>query len=150
MTDIALSWDAALFGADIAVAGGDLVTDDGLRTAVILSLFSDARARDDDALPDAGSDRRGWWGDVAASPADDRTGSRLWLLARSKNLPAVLANVRDYVREALAWLIEDGVAASIDIVAETPRRDALALGVTINRPGGAAGRRFDFVWEATL
>jgi len=149
VTDIALNWDAALFGADIALAGGDLVTDDGLRTALIISFFSDARARDDDVLPDEGSDRRGWWGDVAAEPADDETGSRFWLLARSKNLPTVLANVSDYAREASAWLIKDGVLASIDIVAETPRRDALALGVTVYRPGGAAGRRFDFVWEHT-
>ena len=44
MTDIALNWINALGGADIALEGPHLATDDGLRTAVIVSLFTDARA----------------------------------------------------------------------------------------------------------
>ena len=36
------------FTFDIALKDGDIVTDDGLETSVILSIFTDARASIDD------------------------------------------------------------------------------------------------------
>jgi phage gp46-like protein len=44
---------------DVRLDGGDLSTDDGLETAVLLSLITDRRAEADDVLPDGGTDRRG-------------------------------------------------------------------------------------------
>lgn len=76
MTDIALHWDAVLNCADIALKNGALDTDDGLRTAILISLFTDARALDDDVLP-APEDRRGWWGDAIPEIEGDIIGSRL-------------------------------------------------------------------------
>ena len=78
---IALSWNDGVGAADLAVnASGALAEDDGLQTAVVLSLFLDARARPDDG---AEGHRRGWVG-VAFTP-EDRVGSRLWLLKREKH-----------------------------------------------------------------
>lgn len=51
MSDIRLVWDGS--GADCAVRLADLEREDDIETAVILSLMLDARARDDDALPDS-------------------------------------------------------------------------------------------------
>jgi phage gp46-like protein len=149
MTDIALAWDSDAFAADLLLSAGALATDDGLRTAVIISLFSDARARDDDPLPQPGADKRGWWGDALAEVEGDRIGSRLWLLHREKITPSVLTRARDYARDALAWLIEDGIAKSIEVTAEAIRPATLGLGIVITRPEGPARQRFDFVWEAT-
>ena len=59
--DIALIWNDALGAADIEIGASDLTTDAGLRTALLLSLFTDRRAEDGDVLPDNASDRRGWW-----------------------------------------------------------------------------------------
>ena len=147
MTDLALFWSDQLLSADVAIAGADLATDEGLRTAVIVSLFTDARAHDDDALPD-GADRRGWWGDAVADVAGDRTGSRLWLFRRAKNLRTVIEDFRQAVAEALAWLVEDGIARSVEVTAEARDRQTLAFAVEIRRRDGAA-ERHDFVWEAT-
>ena len=41
----------------------------------------------------------------------------LWLLAREKRTPAVLARAELYVREALQWLVDDGVASAIAVAA---------------------------------
>lgn len=150
MTDVALIWDAHAFGADLALPGPALATDDGLVTAVIISLFTDRRARADDALPQAGADRRGWWGDVLASDGRE-IGSRLWLFGRAKALASVLEDVAEAAREALAWLTEDGVASAVDVTAERQTRgatDVLALGVTIHRPEGPMRLRFDAAWSA--
>ena len=67
MSDLKLTWNG--WGADATVEGHDLVFEDGMATAVILSLFLDARARADDALPDGGTARRGCWADTAATAA---------------------------------------------------------------------------------
>lgn len=146
MTDIALLWSNSALGADFALQQGQLATDDGLRTAIIISLFSDGRARDDDVLP-SGDDRRGWWGD-AFLPPNDRIGSRMWLLEREKLTTATLLRLRDYAREALAWLIEDGIAASVNVIVERQGMDRANIGVEIIRPDRTI-TRFDHVWPAT-
>lgn len=136
MSDVALLWKE--WGADCALAAADLAREDDLETAVILSLMLDARARDDDALPDAGGDRRGWWADSAAPATDgDRTGSRLWLLCREKTLPEVLRRAKDYAEEALAWMIADGTARAVAVRATMPRRGLLALDVVLALPDGS-------------
>ena len=56
-TDIALVWNNALLRADIGIARGDIATDAGLQTAVIISLLSDREAAPGDVLPDDGGPR---------------------------------------------------------------------------------------------
>ena len=147
MTDLALRWDVDLLAADLSIAGGSLVTDAGLESAIILSLFTDRRAEPDDVLPAEGSDRRGWWGDALPTVEGDRIGSRLWQLRRAKLTPAVLVQFREFAEEALAWLIEDGVAAAVAVDAARLGRSTVAAAVIITRPDGPGRQRFDFVWE---
>lgn len=124
---------------DLALSGYDLTTEDGLRTAVIISLFTDRRAEADDEIPDGSDDRRGWW---AGS-----LGSRLWLLARAKEMPDTLARARAYAIEALQWLIDDDVATAVDVTAEWARRGVLGLRVVITL---ADRGRFDAVFNYAL
>jgi phage gp46-like protein len=146
VTDLALSWIPERFGADLSLTGADLTVDDGLKTAVIISLFTDARAAADDTLPAPGADPRGWWGDVEPEVAGDSIGSRLWELAREKIVPRTLARAKEYAEEALAWLVTDKIAKSVEVVVEAQPPATLALGVIISRPDGRQGR-FDFVWS---
>ena len=106
---------------DWLIKDHDLAGDDSLETAIILSLYTDRRALADDPLPDglsagqAGSDdRRGWWADAYA---DDKVGARLWLLEREKDTREVVNRARDYAEEALQWLVEDGLAERIEVMA---------------------------------
>ncbi len=87
-----------------------------LPRAVIISLFTWGRALPDDDLP--GDARMGWWGDSFPQVAGDRIGSRLWLLARAKILNDTPAKAREYAEQALAWLLEDGVASEVIVQAE--------------------------------
>ncbi len=144
--DVALAFKD--MSGDITVSGGDLTRDMGLETAVVLSLFLDREAHADDALPDGSADRRGWWADAYAGQAGDRIGSRLWLLSREKQLPSVLARAKEYAEEALAWLVEDGVARSVEVTAEWTKPGMLGLLVRIKRPDGARlNYRFDSLWR---
>lgn len=162
MSDLALVWNAETMAADLLLAQGQIVPDEGLRTAVLISLFTDARAPDDAPLPEAGQDRRGWWGDVLADGAGpdagsagdrNRIGSLLWLLARAKVTPQVLVEARQYAEEALDWLVRDGIARAVRVVASAqqagPTPDALVLAVEIDRPDGPGRQRWDFTWDAS-
>lgn len=148
MTDIRTVFIGMEEGADLALAAFDLAVDDSLETAVILSLFTDARALDDDVLPIGQTDRRGWWADSYPAKASDRFGSRLWLLRASKQLQQSLNRAREYAEEALAWLIEDGAASKVEVETFIVRDEVMGMMVRITRPDGSAlPIRFEVLWN---
>lgn len=158
MTDIALVWDPINGRADFAMnaTGTDLLMDDSLQTAVIISLFCDRLADAADVIPDGTTDRRGWWGDTplpnTTDPSGglDLTGSRLWLLARSLQVTETLRQAESYATESLQWMIDDGVAGSVTASAIFPTSppNALELTVTINQ-AGATSQSYAFTWAAS-
>lgn len=139
MTDAALTFQTD--SLDIAVELGDLVHDDGLVTAVLVSLLSDGRAPPEAVLPALDSEPRGWWPD---SPAD-RFGSLLWLLAREKQTQDTLARAREYTRTALAWMVEDGVATRVLVDTAWAERGMLVIEIKIER---GRARRWASTWAA--
>lgn len=135
---IALEWNGALGAADLALAAnGALATESALRTAVVLSLFTDARARADDG---AEGDRRGWIGDAFAP--EDRFGSRLWLLRREKHTEETRRRAEDYATEALAWLLDEGLATDVVVFASWLAIGVLGLAVQIATPAGVESSQF--------
>lgn len=112
-----LTWNK--YAADIDYSGGNEVL-----TNIIVSLFTDARASDDDILPDGATDKRGWWGD---SFSDKKIGSRLWLLSREKQLSSVLKRAQEYAEESLAWMIKARLIKSVSVVATNPFGGVLML-----------------------
>lgn len=152
MSDLAWSYDPDTMTADLAIdALGSPATSDDLETAIILSLGTDARALSDDILPDDSGDRRGWCGD--ASPPEglsaDTYGSRLWLLSREKQVPSVLARARTYAREALEWMVSDGIAERVEVAASFPVPGVLEFVIDIYRPASPAiSFRYAVAWQA--
>lgn len=149
MGDLALIWSEQLGSADLAVIGTDLATDEGLKTAVELSLFLDRRAEDDDVPPSGDpNDRRGWWGDEFATVEGDRYGSRLWMLDRAASTHENALAAKQYCEEALQWLLDDRVASAVDVVTEATR-ERLSIAVTLRRPGkDPISLRYAARWDA--
>lgn len=137
MTDIAIEYDANTQTFDARIDGADLASESGIRAAVLVSLFTDRRAQSDDVLPDGTDDRRGCWFDAWSDIEGDQFGSRLWLLSRAKQTPDVLPRAQQYAEEALAWLIEDGVARSVHVLADWITRGTLGVQVTIQLTDGS-------------
>ena len=133
MSDVTLVWNVDNSQGDWKFTAPAIVTGNDLYTAVLISLFTDRIARTDDVIPDRTGDPRGWWGDVGEATT---IGSRLWLLDRSKQTAAVLSNARDYCVEALQWLLDDGVAAAVDVQAQWVRASFLGIQVAIYQPNG--------------
>lgn len=153
MSDIKTVFVDMEHGADFAIESMLLAQDDGLRTALMLSLFTDRRAGDDDLLPAGAEDRRGVWMDNYAEVPGDLMGSRLWLLQRAKLLPETVIRVREYCEEALDWMVRDGVAKSVLVTAWIERRTpfgVIGANIDIAKPDGTTTRfKFEKLWSAT-
>ena len=147
MTDVALIFDP-MQGGKIVWSSRDLLADDGLQTAIVISLFSDRRCATDQ-LPDNETDQRGFWADAFSMLDGDSTGSLLWLLRREKTINSVLGRAKDYARDALRWLVDDKVAQAVNVETEYLDRGPMAIYVEVIRPtGDAVSYRFEYAWEA--
>ena len=143
MTDITTSWDPENGIGDWQIGSGDLVSGSDLQTAIYISLFSDRQARADDDYD--GDDRRGWWGDTGA---DYQMGSRIWLLRRQKLTTRVANKAIDYAVEALQWLIDDGVIASVEVNSQIVYPSRLYLTITYQKPDLTSDSvKYFWVWE---
>jgi phage gp46-like protein len=121
------------------------VTDD-LPRAIIISLFTWRRANLDDELP--ASNKYGWWGDSYPQQINDRIGSRLWLLSRAKLTDENILKSQEYAEEALQWLVTDGVASNVTVIAERSSLSELDLMIKIIRGDSSAlNIRFTNVWD---
>jgi phage gp46-like protein len=166
--DIAIVFDQQKWQGDFVLAGGALQTDDTLKTAIFISIFTDRRADPGDVIPNddpnhpGGADPRGWWGDAflgqmlatqLAAPGVSvkpgfRVGSKLWLLSRSKQTPDVVAKAQEYCEQALEWLIDFGICSAVAVTASVIRQGVLGITVKLSRNRSAKTEQFDYVWGA--
>lgn len=143
-----IRWNNMLSRGDITVTHNGLSLDEGLVTQVLICLFTDARADDDDVIPDGSGDPRGWPGDTYS---DFSWGSRLWLLEREKLTEDVRLRVEDYARLSMQPLLRAGYARNATVTASIIVPDRIAFQVVLTRPDKTTltieiTRR----WEATF
>ena len=154
MPDISIVWDVAAMRGDWQMVGAQLATGNDLYTAMLVSLFSDRIASADFVPPDGSTDLRGWWAD---SYTGDPIGSRLWQLMRAKKVgqTTLLRQAEDFCQEALQWLLDDGVVATMTINAFWLNGTALGIAITVTQPGGNTSRlavrniagNWQWVWD---
>lgn len=81
-------------------------------------------------LMSVGTDKERWW-------ADKDFGSEIWKLRQTgKITPTTVGTFRQMVLDSVQWLIDDGLAESIDCEAEQQGRNTIAYCVTVHRPDG--------------
>lgn len=147
MSDVRLALTNNLnFG--VILEDGDLQSDKGLETAVTISLFTDARVTDEE-LPQGADSKRGWFGDMFPDVDGDKIGSKIWTLARSKRLTETLRRTEDYAKQALKWMIDDGIAQAVTAVASFDgevSEGRWKLEVVITRPSGR-DFKYKVLWD---
>ena len=148
MADIALFFDGQTGFYDNKIADGDLMSANPLDTAVLISLFTWARASEEEVEENA--PKYGWWGDKVDADNQDSTGSKLYLLRREKITDETIEKAKEYIRQALQWMIEDGVVSEINIntirnSANNERVDAI---VTLKRGNNIRAMRFNDLWAS--
>lgn len=144
MRDVALNLIDGAF--DIEIDGEDLESDDGLENALSISVFSDARVTPEQ-LPYGSTNRKGWWGDMFPDVPGDKIGSRLWTINPAKVTKETLRLAEDYCRESTKWLIEDGIADTINFTTEYNENKHLNILIETVRPDGRVSK-FQVIWDA--
>ena len=120
---------------------------DGIQVAVIISLFCDRRLTfdiDDELTP---NDRRGWWGDDTLE-AGDRIGSFLWRLLKDKMIDEeTFPKTERFIRQALQWMLDDGVIKRIDIELRKEDNDIGRARIQLFQPDKPESTNFFFTWN---
>lgn len=129
-------------GADLELVAGDLAVSSGLEEAVLVSLYSDARATEDEAGARGLSDPRGWWGEDSG----DRFGSKLWQLSQGKLTTATLRVIEDHVRESLGWMRAEGIVDQVDARATINSRNRSMVEIDVVLRRGTA-RLWSELWD---
>lgn len=134
MADVGLIWQDGWADILLNESNTDLQTGKELKTAILVSLFSDSRANPEELLLD--EDPRGWW--------SRDLGSLLWLLARQKATLQNLEKGIQYIKDALNWLIVQNIAKSIDVTGTIENRSKFNFIITIKKSNDY---RFQYLWE---
>lgn len=149
--DIKMTWDNDLMQADVSLLYGDLETDEGLETAILMSLFTDRRAEVDE-VDENELDRKGWWADQYSDIENDQIGSKLWLLKRSTTTDETITKCKEYILEATQWMLDDEVASNIEVEVERqgdPGNDRLAFFLKIYKDWeGSEATEFNVLWDS--
>lgn len=123
---IELVYDAEKQRADLKRKGYYISNAKGaIETSVLISLLSDAD----------------WWG--------GSVGSGLVLLIENGKLDAsTVGQIESEARNALQWMITDGVASSVSVVASKMQSDTLLLECIVTRATNNEPAIVKIVWEA--
>lgn len=116
--------------ADIQADGFSLARDTGFETAVLVSLFTDARADSSYDVPDTFEFMGGYFGEELCK---FNIGSKLWLLGRSKVTSSTIAEAKQYIKDALAWMVTDEIVESVDAKAFRSADKQIDFAVLIKR-----------------
>ncbi len=134
--------NATGFG-DIIIGDNGIETDDGLRTAVEVAIFTDRTADAGDEIPDGSTNRRGFWADILDANGF-QLGSRQWLLENAKATMSNRQRARKYIAEAMQPLVKIGAVLRAEArgVFLTQHQDVIAIEIRLLKPAEPAP-----VWE---
>lgn len=147
MSDIALEFNKTTKEYDASILDGDFKRCDDLESAVIISLFTWARASADEVSENA--PRYGWFGDKIDQDSTDAIGSKLYLLKREKITEQSMMRAKEYIEQSLAWMIEDNVASEVSATVERNQNDVNRIDalVVITRGDRNRTMKFNDLWS---
>lgn len=131
--------------ADVKIDYGDLVLDGGFETLILISLFTDAYV---DKNSSYNGESRGWFGNEILG---FNLGSKLWQLDRSKINKETLNLATQYSKDALQWMVGEGMFKSVETLAlkSTSRRNAIDLYIAVYKPDGTIDKyKYNVQWIA--
>lgn len=135
-------------GYDIAISNGDMLSTNDFKTAIEVSLFSDARASESQvSVPQY---RRGWIGDVATPIDGQNYGSLLWLVEQARLTQRTLNDCITFARQSLQWMIDQEIATDVQVEGSIIPSQGIELKITFTSQSGATESHYVPLWENTI
>lgn len=131
---------------DLNVSNGVFETVDGFETAIIISLFTDARAPS--SVVQSPSRRRGWVGNILTAESGLELGSRLWTFEQARLTDSTLNDISVAAQESLQWMVQRKQAKSVSASAERTGLRNVTINVSIVTIQGKE-ERYAVLWRRT-
>lgn len=133
---------------DLVFENGDLALSDSLAMSIVLSIECWCRSDEPDGSAVIDPSIGGWWADALN---ERPIGSKLWTLFRRKLDDVTISDAEKLVSDSLQWLIDDGVAKSVNVDAKIGNdRNTAVFAVSVERPDGEKDEfKFYSNWEAS-
>ena len=131
---------------DLGVVDHVFDTVSGLETAIVVSLFSNARAPASQI--ETPTKRGGWVGNILTSDTGRQVGSRLWTFDQSRLTPDIMNQVSVAAQESLSWMVEDGLAKTVNAQATKVAERKVTIDVQIVTITGKE-ERYSLLWRNT-
>ncbi len=129
---------------DLCFENGDLLMGEFLKNAVLLSIGSMARKVSgfSGKLQDDG-----WWGEPTFE--GDKWGSLVHTLFQNRGDSNTVLLARQYVKNSLQWLIDDGVASDVNVDVRCDA-ESLDIDVAVLKGEKVEDYRFNMLWNEVL
>lgn len=124
---------------------GDIETDETLDTAILMSIFEEARATSSE-VP-ASQSRRGWIGNET-TPAFEQ-GSKAWEFEQERITGSILAELGVVINNSLGKLVDEGIAVSVNVLTPYLQNGAVVVPIDIGRDGSEVERKYYSLWDNT-
>ena len=119
---------------DIDFLLNDIEGDESLRTAILISLYTDARH----------GDQRGWW---ASEEIGEKWGSRLWtVFEEGKVYKDTKVRLKSYGKECIQWMLDYGVIRSVEVEVELTSGKSKMV-YKLLPPNDNEMKEFSFYWD---
>jgi phage gp46-like protein len=128
MSDLFLN--PTLDGAELVISTGKVKTTSAIETAVFLSLFTPQT-----------------WGDMAR-PSGERYKSRVPQVMSNTVSNRTRLSLIQAAKDALAWMLSSGVAATVDVDATIQNASRIDLSIIITAPDGDESFTYAVNWDA--
>lgn len=148
-TDLAFERDdEGIYDLVIDAEARDFKTTAGIDTALLMTFFTDRRARPDEVADPMR--RRGWLGNLSLKTPGDNFGSGIWLYEQRRLTGQVRAALRLECINAAQWLIDEGLGQSLDVTIDySPSARRVQFQVDVREAMGGVTSRAFRLWADT-
>lgn len=131
---------------EISSQGGDFDTVDGFETAILVSLFTNSR-RDESDISNPLA-RGGWIGNWRTAKKQRELGGLCWTVEHERLTANVLNIAREYAKNALNWMIEDGLCRNVEVETLPYKQREIQYNIAITSRDGI---KYDYIylWNKT-
>lgn len=144
MTDILL--EQTKDGGEITVINGSILfSKGGLETSVYLALFG---GNEDDNGSEG--NEKIWWGNAGELANDQYRSETQHLLQSIPAIPNNLLRIEEAINRDLAYLLNENIATSIDVIVSIVDLNRICIQLEINADSGLINLNFIENWKASL
>lgn len=133
---------------DLEFENGDFIIDDGLETALVVSILSDRRA--DNSQVSQRELRRGWIGDLVTTLPGFKLGSHIWLSEQARITQETLTTIQDSAEKSLDWMFSAELITEVEARASITTKSSILLLITVTSPNGSVSTKAFNLWKRTI